>query len=428
MKPIHRPKYSMLLLRCLCLLLLAGCGQDDDYESPHKPVAGSKPHVTEQYHYAVYIENSISLNGYLNAEGDSSFKNNILALISELNSFSDKRSISLFDINSKAIPVAIDADAAQVSGYIRDFNAGAFRRRSDAHKGNQAQSDLQTVFKTVTDSMKSDDVRIVVSDGIFSPGKNADAKSYLGEQRRNIQVIMAERLRRQPFATLVLQFFSDFNGRYYYEDNSYKEKYFKQRPYYIFCFGNERALSALLAHIQNQSDLKGQYHYLFLAPESQYNVKPLLRPFNNYYDYDPEMPLTVSGMEKDEQDGKYRVKFGVDLSQIPASAAYLEDKSNYSITSGFSIKSVASSDKKGFSHEFVLVAAALQTGKLSFSLKKQLPQWVGSTSLESDLGASPKELEGKTFGIRYLLEGLFSAYRDYTYTSDYFNFSITIKE
>ena len=416
-------KYYLLLF--ISLLTLSACTSGD--EDGAKPGKKKKTTPDQKYNYAVYLENSGSLNGYLGVSGDKDFKSNVYDLIATISSLPNKKRLSIYNINTKIDTVATNADATQVGDYFNSMTAASFKKRNQKTGGSQAKSDLSDIIKTVVDKTAADEVSLLISDCIFSPGKQGNALDYLNQQESSIKALFGERLAQQAFSTLVLQFYSDFNGRYYYQDNSPKDGLFENRPYYIVCFGPEQALAGLLQNAGRPGN-KGFQDYLFLTPVKEYKVAPVIRNYNDYYNYDPESPLTITEPNKGGKDNHFRIKVNVDYAQLPVSASYLQDAGNYTIEPGYSIESVKEFPQNKTTHEIILVAAKAQTGKVDIALKRQLPGWVTASNLSADKGLTADALQGKTFGIRYLLNGLYSAYAGYNQAPDYFKFSISVKD
>jgi hypothetical protein len=414
-------KYYLLLLISLCSL--SACTSGD--ENGTKPV--KKKAIPEQhYNYAVYLENSGSLNGYLGVSGDNDFKSNVYGVISTISSLPTKKRLSIYNINTKIDTVAGNADATQVGDYFNSMTAASFKKRSEKTGGNQAKSDLGDIIKTVVDKTAADDVSLLISDCIFSPGKQGNAQDYLNQQESSIKALFGERLTHQAFSTLVLQFLSDFNGSYYYQDNSSKTGKFEKRPYYIVCFGPEQALAGLLQNAGRSGD-KGFQDYLFLTPVKEYNVTPAIRDNSDYYAYDPESLMTITEPHKGGTDNHFRIVINVDYTQLPVGPSYLQDPANYTVTQGYALESVKKLQNET-THEITLVAARVQTGKVDIALKRQLPGWINTSNLSADKGLGADALQGKTFGIRYLLQGIYSAYAGYMQNPDYFHFTISVKD
>jgi hypothetical protein len=412
----------------IIVVWLYGCAGDEDPPLSKIPRETNAAPI-QKCTYNIYLENSLSLNGYLNVSGDSNFKSNVYGLITTISGLEEKKSLNLYDVNKTLIPVAINADASQVSQYIETLNAEVFRKRSSAKGGDQSQSDLGSILKNLLDSTTTNNIQVLVSDGVFSPGRNRDAQNYLDQQKNSIHAYVAENLRKQEFATLVLQFYSDFKGTYYYQDDTRSnDKFFERRPYYIICFGPEAALNNLLKVIEQQNKFEGFQDFLFLTGKKKYDVRESILQYNDCYEYDPDDPLVITDVTAGGKDNRFRIKMGVDLVRIPANTVYLEDNNNYNVSNGYAVESIQPSVRSGFTHEIILVASRPILGPIKLSLKRQLPAWVGSSSIDSDKGWSAEALSGKTFGIRYLLEGINDAYYNHHHTFEYFSISILVKE
>lgn len=424
-------RHIMQTLLCLMLALAAaGCGSDSDeaYRPQSLKSKAPGPLAKASIRYAVYIENSASLNGYLKVGGDSSFKANMYALISSIGMAEEKKSISFFDANSKIIPVYHDADAAQTDAYTQHLDAPTFSKRSSDNGGNQSRSDLQQILSTVTDSTKTKTVNVLITDGIFSPGAKADATTYFSQQQYSIQSRFAERLKAQPFATLVLQFCSDFEGFYFDQENKGKTGHYNNRPYYAICMGDEQALQRLLGRVQDGKAFPGFRNFLFLTARDHYPVKARIMNASNYYDYSAGAPMTVRNLKASEKDKQYRIKLHLKPDPLPLSEAYLLDAANYSASQGFQVESVKASSREPGGYELVLIAAKAVTGKVNLSLKNQLPAWIDASHIPADKGLNAEALSGKTLGIRNILGGIYGAYYGQQPDPEYFSLTISVKE
>ncbi len=421
------PKYLLLLLVSTGILSAMSCSSDDDYIPSKQRAKQQRQAPLQKYKYAIYLENSGSLNGYLNVAGDSNFKSNVYSLITLLNTSRQKKTLDLYDVNTKIIPVFPEANTSEVEEYIKNLNETTFRKRSLKGNGNQSQSDLQAVLKMILDTTGTNEISVLISDGVFSPGKNRNAEDYLSQQQNSIQNLINDKLNSQLLSLLVLQFESDFKGRYYYQDNSPKDGIFRKRPYYVICAGPEAGLKNILQEMGKEGRFTGFRNFMFLTPSRDYDVKPQIVNNTEYYDYDMDVPMTVNNIEQGGPDHKFRIKFVTDFSMLPVSENYLRNRGYYTVSGGFSIESISPSGKAEFTHEIILVTDKARSGKVTFSLKKQLPDWIDGSNLNADKGFTEEALSGKTFGIRYLLKGMYNAYY-YDGHPDYFTFSISVKE
>src|SRR5690606_23581860 len=161
-----------IICTCNVFFLGQGCTVDGSDEGQTEKQRGEVKPATRAsgpYQYAVYLENSGSLNGYLNVSGDGSFRDAVYSLITGIGGFKEKQSLHLYDINTVVIPVARNASADDVNDYISNLDAAHFAQRSKAKGGDQTRSDLRNVLKEVLDSTGARTVSVLVSDCIFSP-------------------------------------------------------------------------------------------------------------------------------------------------------------------------------------------------------------------------------------------------------------------
>jgi hypothetical protein len=227
----------------------------------------------------------------------------------------------------------------------------------------------------------------------------------------------------------VLQFNSDFNGAYYYQDNSSLNASFKARPYYIVCMGPEDALRKLFSYVGDRFGPKGYRNFLFLTPRESYDVHPAVVMNTSYYNYEPDKPMIVTGAQRSGSDNKFRIKLKADFSELPVAESYLTDVSNYEVAPGYAVESVRAvrDGNGGATHEIILAAPAPKQETVRLELKTKLPNWVGTSNLDADKGMTPEALEGRTFGIRYLIDGMYDAYYARESSPRYFAFAITVK-
>ena len=93
------------------------------------------------------------------------------------------------------------------------------------------------MLKTVDDQ----NAAVLISDFVFSPGKNVNAQDYLNNQGVGIKIDFAEKIKKFDLSAVIIQLESNFEGTYY--DKTNKPIPFKgKRPYYIWIFGSNRRL------------------------------------------------------------------------------------------------------------------------------------------------------------------------------------------
>jgi len=239
MKAIH------LLQGFVVILLLTTCGNSGNKTNgkiilkvPVKVVA-IKPTVN------VYIENSGSMDGYV--KGVTEFEQAIYNYLTDIkiSQFSD--SLNLFYINSEIIPQGSD-----ISDFIEKLEPTNFKIKG----GSRGTTDISNLLKSVLTETSSNEIAILVTDGIFSPGLGKDAEQYLVNQQIGIKSNMANYLKRYPNSAVVIyQLLSKFDGWYYNREDS-KIKIKEQRPYYIWIIGETDLLNELIRKVP-ESKFKG---------------------------------------------------------------------------------------------------------------------------------------------------------------------------
>lgn len=420
-------KYRILFL--FLPFIYAGCSSESECPDVIHPVTQQHQAKDTACDYSIYIENSLSLNGYLKASGPGNFKRDIYDMISSL--FGDRQfvhNLNLYDVNSKLIQVDTAVNADALVAYVDKVDEQSFAKRSKSHGGNQLESNIDSIFKIIFSRLRKRDVALLITDGIVSPGEK-DAAAVLDAQHSKLLTLTKTLVQRLGVSSLVLQFHSDFKGIYYYQDDTRSKTLpFHKRPYYIFCFGSNAALEHLMETVQQQHE-SGLQHFMFLDATGNYDPAPVINVASDYYDYDPCRPLRISGLRKSEADGKCRIKVNLDLSRLHQEEAYIGDIHNYALTAGYAVERIQAAVSTGYTHQLTLVSAAPRSGDLQLSLRRKLPDWVNASNLNADKGLSPQQLECKTFGITSLLDGMFEAYsQSMKDPSNYFTIHISVND
>ena len=135
-----------------------------------------------------------------------------------------------------------------------------------------------------------------------------------------------------------------------------------------------------------------------------------------------DSPITnIEGMEVDRNSGDLQLDLAVDLSGMLIDNAYLTNPANYQVESDDpvmikSIRLVSSKDatpteKKYLgkaTHIFVLKMNKISNRQdVKIKLLNKLPDWVAASSNDDDTQVDSRT----TFGLKYLLHGIYSSYR-----------------
>ena len=280
----------------------------------------------------VYIENSGSMNGYIN--GNTEFKAAIQDLLVLLKYEYDEENIKLYFINSGIYPTNIDNDLA---GFAGALNAKSFR------VGETASSNLNNVFKQVLDKTSKDTLSILVSDCIYSI-KGGKTEDLLSDQKSLTKdAFLTKSKEKLNLTTSITKLSSQFNGNYWDKNDKATMLSNKQRPYYIIAMGGKRAMNHFNAKIPFSKDKVAGYEDTYTMSFSDnsklnyYSVIATTHDAGSYKanrEYAQDNAITgiedVAGDSRNDNDFAFSV--AVDMAKIPVTEAYITNKANYTIT------------------------------------------------------------------------------------------------
>ena len=374
----------------------------------------------------VYLENSGSMDGYV--KGNTGFEQSIYAYLTELQISKIVDSLNLNYVNSRMIPLGND-----VEKFIHNIEPIDFRK----HGGNLGTSDIAIVLDSVLSRHKKNDVSIFISDCIVSPGNKYASSpqsldNYLLEQRTKIKKSFVQSLEQAKgdLAVVICQLTSLFDGRFY---NKFDPTYYKgNRPFYVWLIGSTAHVKQLLDKVTletlkgNGAELENVYTLLASAKKIDYGV--LLTPRLGHFDFDRTNPKTairnIRKENKGQQGGTFMFSVGANLNQLPLDKSYVLNKANYEVNNKDYVLSVKEQKGGRFSHVFGLSSKIASRGNITITLKNQFPQWVVD---KTDFLGDDLEKDGttdKTYGLRYLIEGVYDAFT--SRQKDYAEFKITI--
>jgi hypothetical protein len=389
--------------------------------------------------YNIFLENSGSMDGYV--KGRTDFESSIYNFLSDVNT-NDKvtDSLHLFYINSKKIDFPPD-----VKDFIEKLEPSTFKERG----GNRSDSDIQMIIDGIIAGMSNDNVSVFISDCIFSLKSTKNVEEYLTGQSIGIKNIFAKKLNQDPnFAALVIQLSSDFTGRFYTHDNKVETMNKQSRPYYVWIMGNHQYIKDLMAKVDLESSMKGNImnYYCWSATNSnslEYRTTTLDKIGN--YNPDKKEPLTkITDIKKESREpnkGIFQFSIAVDLKGYGLHPNYINDKNNYTLSDDkykvFEVRAVTEKEKKqlqypvDYSHLIVIRSKKPIDTDLEISLKQVLPKWINEWHWEPSNGDKKYKAEDeltKSFGLKYLLEGVDDAYKGTkSEKNSFFTLTINIK-
>jgi hypothetical protein len=401
----------------LSALLLASCVGENGSRRSAKVATPAKdslvtPPAPIKSTVNVYIENSGSMDGYVN--GVTEFERTVYNYISDISILDFAASLNLYYINNQII-----SDTSDIADFIQKLEPSTFKMKG----GNRATSDIANVLKTVLKETSANKTSIFVTDGIFSPGKDKDASQYLLNQQIGIKRIFSDFLKNNnTAAVMVYQLQSNFNGTYYdYVDA--KSKINENRPFYIWVIGDVKQLCDLRKKIADDKLKKysaEQHLNVFTVMNGMQMVKYAINPSLGRFKKSRVDNKTIEDLEKDNRSGKVKFGINVDFSNLLLDESYLLNPENYENSSNYDLE-IKPSATKGYTHTLIFTADRIYAVPVTVKLKTDIPAWINETNDDEGVKAIPN----KTYGIKYQLEGVFDAF---TISNKYYTeIKITIK-
>jgi len=400
-------KVTTILLFIL-VFLFSGCNGQSGRKKPLTlATAINKPTETlSKPTYNIYLENSGSMDGYV--EGVTEFEQAVYNFLVDIKINSLTDSLNLYYINSKLIPNPPD-----VKDFIEKLEPNTFKIKG----GIRASTDISEMFKDILRNTNANCVSIFISDCVFSPGNGQDAQYYLQNQQIGLKGNFASKLGQINLTTVVMQLSSKFDGNYFNQLNQ-PTKINAQRPYYIWLIGKHDYIVDLFDKVKKEN-FKGsgvQNFYCAYNSTKSFEYGLLTSPKLGYYDRDKSSPknkiINAEKSDKGTRKGEFQFSVGVNLKSSLLDDKYILDPKNYAIPSNYSIEIVKNSIANyNYTHILKLTTRLLKTENISIQLKNNLPQWVTELNSDNDIHINTPEQLGKTFGIKYLVEGIYEAYK-----------------
>lgn len=353
----------------------------------------------------VYIENSGSMDGYV--KGVTEFEQAVYNYLSDIKISEITDTLNLYYINSEVIPQGSD-----IADFIEKLEPSSFRAKG----GNRSTSDIANVLETVLKETEVGKVAILVTDGIFSPGKGKDAEQYLVNQQIGIKRIFADYLKTNPTAAVIVyQLQSRFSGTYY---NNVDTKILlnENRPFYIWVIGNVKQLCKLREKIADdklKDHSAAQNFNVFTAMNGSQTIKYAINPsIGKFKKSRTNKNNTIEDLKKDSRTGKVKFAVNVNFSGMLLDESYLLNPKNYENSSKYDLE-IKKTATKGSGYTHVFTSDRIYAGTITVKLKADMPAWVETANDDNGTTA----VKNKTYGIKYQLGGVYDAF---TFTNKYY--------
>lgn len=397
---------------------------------------------SKDYFVNVYIENSGSMNGYV--QGNTQFKGAIRDLLVMLKYHYDEKNLKINFINSAIYPTNIEGN---IVNFSKSLNAKTFK------VGDTYSSNLNNIFKQILTKTSQNTISILVSDCIYSIQGNKTEDLLSDQKSLTKDAFLTKFKNKEPLATTIVKLNSSFNGTYYDKDNKKTQLNNISRPYYMSVIGSEKAMMKFNSNIELSKNKVEGFENKYNLTLKDYSEEVYYSVINTKEDsgsYKPDREYKNNGAVQGIKDvdinsrnsSSFIFSVALDLSKVPIEDSYTFDKSNYSIREGdYKIKGIYKFDKKQLvassinmltkakaepTHYIVFESTKPNFTNLSLALKKQIPNWVYTTSTNDD--SNILKSPNSTFGIKYLIEGISEAYETKSKNNNYLELTINIKK
>ena len=340
--------------------------------------------------FHIYLERSGSMIPYDSKDGDGSFRAAVMALQNNL-------------------PGKSTIDSVGEKGY----------------------TDFRQIFDNILNRTTDDQVSILVTDLIYSVRdmQGVNPQRVFSEIEGMTNAVFKSEVKRKSL--LVVRMTGSYNGPYYSYDNSVKP-FAGRRPYYIIIVASNANMARLtrdatLRTFADMERMRGYDNMCLMTADDIYKPYYSFLPSNDDVRgrFRPErgqdsQVRSLKGVEADRNSGDIQLALAVDLSHMFIAQRYLTDVSNYVVEADDSVRikeirkvnrrDITPAEKKylgSATHIFVLQASAVTHEQdVKIKLLNRLPQWIAASSTDSDL--KPDGMT--TFGLKYLLGGIFDSY------------------
>ena len=383
--------------------------------------------VTAKFNVNVYIENSASMDAYF--AGVTELETVIYNMLANLKISGVSEVTSLSFVNSKVTFSKDNISSQEIDNLITKIEPETFRKLG----GDRGVTDIKDVVKLVLDKVDEKNAAILISDFVFSPGKNANAQDYLNNQTVGLKINFAEKLKELDLAVAIIQLSSNFNGNYY-DRTGQIHKLNCQRPYYLWVIGSTDQVRTLL-HKNILTDIKGGYlnrivFYSDKSPETL-DYKIQFRPQFGDLPDGAKGPITKAKVSK---DGTFGFNVAVDFSRSLQDMNYFLDPYIYRVSNNsykLSVDVVSSNDNSlsGYTHMLKFVADNVNEETLTVDVMNGIPTWVTTSNSSDDLSIACENDESKkTFGLKNEVDGIAEAFYSQNRVAPLGSFSVSIRK
>jgi len=348
----------------------------------------------------IYVENSVSMDGYV--KGTTEFEQAVYSYLSDIKISDLTNSFNLNYINSEILSQPDD-----VKNFIDKLEPNTFKLRG----GNRAVTDISNILDSILKETSNNTISIFISDCVFSPGGSKDSEQYLINQQIGIKKSFATLLKTRDLAVIVYRLKSKFEGTYFNRFDK-PQNINAQRPYFIWLLGNCSYLKELIKKI-DKSKMKGSgvlntYAIFRKCENLNYGIlnTPIIGSFQRID------RTQIENARKDSDKKQFMFSVGINYSSLLLDDTYLTDPSNYIISDQNYSLEIVKSYTGSYTHTIKLHCKSniISSTCVKIQLINKLPNWI--IDFNDDIGTdiNATGAMGKTYGLKYLIGGVYDAY------------------
>lgn len=345
----------------------------------------SVEHIRDSLSVNIYLENSKSINGYINNE-EKSLMNDLRFLCTHIGKKNIKTHLNY--INSKIIP----------QSNIRDFfDINAFEKAG----GNRNISNIISCFDSILKN-KPNSINVLVSDFVVTGTSDECIQAKYNLTDALINVIKKD----STFSMIVMQMIGKFDGKCYWGSGKNTEIQHGKRPYYICIMGPCNQI----AEIFDVDKLKEISNHIFSFSKGSIPVEYKIG--NNNTEkleiHKSQIPV-IRKQGREMRQIKLQTKIGNTLLE---DSSFLLDKNNYTIfPKGYEIELIK---KQPNSQNYLLTILTnkkiSKIGGFEIRIKKRIKKQNYIDKLNTNAVEYSERDNLKTYNVKYILSGIEEAF------------------
>ena len=377
--------------------------------------------INQKIKVNILLENSKSMWGYFSGQTDCEIT--LAKTIVHSGYLFGKENLEFYFITDSARRQNLDG---QVTEFLSRLEP------NDLNTGNVKNTRIADIMKTTINQTDSDEVSILISDCIYSPGRGMNMAESINFEWALIEESFLTRLRNSDISVSIHKYLSNFKGYYYYIDPESgnepgqflgnNERY--ERPYYIISIGETRLLKAMLDEIDFKSYPGYQNSYFITLPQKAERIDYSILNTYKIGSFRPDRSNPRIAIESARKGGRgleegvFQYTIAANLKDINVERDYLIDPTKYQVTGNYTIdvKEITAEDIQSdpYLEKFTHLLSLRKTGdmrneKVNVSLKRETPAWIRSTHTDEDHLFSVA-YQKKTRGFENFIEGIESAF------------------